>query len=143
MPSIERTITVDKPLELVWEFLSDFTNTEQWDPPTVSTVRTRGDGGVGTVYHNVSKILGHEAEVEYTVTEHHAPVLLKLRGTATGLELEDTIRLEASGAQVTVTYTADFEPQGAAKLVEPLLPLGLKKLGDDAASRLHEVLSGL
>ncbi len=143
MPSIERTITVDQPLEVVWEFLSDFTNTEKWDPPTVSTVRTGGDGGVGTVYRNVSKILGHEAEVEYTVTECRAPSLLRLRGTANGLELEDTIRLDSSGSGVTVSYTAEFKPQGVAKLVEPLLPLGLKKLGDDAAAQMHEVLSRL
>jgi uncharacterized protein YndB with AHSA1/START domain len=58
MPKIERTMTVQKPLDQVWAYLTDFTNTEEWDPPTVSTTRISGDGGVGTVYRNVSKILG-------------------------------------------------------------------------------------
>ena len=40
MPVVERTITVDQPPELVWRFVSDFTTTEEWDPPTVSTERT-------------------------------------------------------------------------------------------------------
>jgi hypothetical protein len=41
----------------VWAFLSDFTTTEGWDPPTVSTVRATGDGGVGTEYANTSRVL--------------------------------------------------------------------------------------
>ena len=46
MPSVERTVTVTQPIEKVWAYLSDFRTTEEWDPPTVSTVRTSGDGGV-------------------------------------------------------------------------------------------------
>src|SRR5688572_7664880 len=69
MPHIERTITVPKPVDQVWAFLSDFTTTELRDPPTVRTTRESGDGGVGTVYRNVSKILGHETEIEYTVVD--------------------------------------------------------------------------
>ncbi|NGZ99852.1 hypothetical protein G5V59_04825 [Nocardioides sp. W3-2-3] len=67
MPTVERTITVPKPVSVVWDYLSDFTNTEEWDPPTVSTTRTSGDGGVGTTYKNVSSMLGHETEVDYEV----------------------------------------------------------------------------
>ena len=58
MASVERTITVSQPIAKVWAYLSDFTTTEEWDPPTVSTVRRSGDGGVGTTYSNVSKFLG-------------------------------------------------------------------------------------
>src|SRR5687768_13045234 len=57
MPSIERTLTVHVPLERVWEYLTDFVTTEEWDPPTVSTTLVSGDGDVGSVYKNVSRIL--------------------------------------------------------------------------------------
>jgi len=39
MKHIERTITVDKPAERVWEYLSDFRSTNDWDPGTVLTER--------------------------------------------------------------------------------------------------------
>ena len=39
MPRVEETVTTSAGRDEVWAFLSDFTTTEQWDPPTVSTVR--------------------------------------------------------------------------------------------------------
>ncbi len=41
---VERVVTTDKPLDLVYAYLSDFTNTTEWDPGTVSTERISGDG---------------------------------------------------------------------------------------------------
>jgi len=46
----ERTVRVQKPLDEVFAYLSDFTTNAEWDPGTVSMVRTTGDGDVGTVY---------------------------------------------------------------------------------------------
>ena len=45
---VERTFTVPRPIEAVFAYLADFAHTEQWDPGTVETRRTGGDGGVGT-----------------------------------------------------------------------------------------------
>ena len=65
MASVERTITVSQPIAQVWAYLSDFTTTQEWDPPTVSTVRQSGDReGVGTTYLNVSEFLGYETETQ-------------------------------------------------------------------------------
>ena len=143
MPKIERTVTVDKPLEAVWTYLTDFTNTEDWDPPTVSTTRTSGDGGVGTVYRNVSSLLGHEVEIEYTVLEVEPHSVFRLEGTASSMKMLDTMRFSESPEGVTVTYTAEFDPQGGAKLAEPLMPLGLKKIGDGAQEQMQEALERL
>jgi carbon monoxide dehydrogenase subunit G len=143
MPTIERTITVDTPLERVWAFLSDFTTTEQWDPPTVSTTLISGDGGVGSVYKNVSKILGHDTEIEYTVLELAPMSVFRLQGKTSSMTMLDTMQFEQVGERTTVTYTAEFNPEGAAKLIEPLMPLGLKKLGDDAAESMRRELEKL
>jgi uncharacterized protein YndB with AHSA1/START domain len=143
MPSIERTITVDTPLERVWAFLTDFTTTEQWDPPTVSTTLISGDGGVGSVYKNVSRMLGHDTEIEYTVLEIEPMRVFKLEGNTSSMTLLDTMEFEEQGGQTTVNYTAEFSPEGAAKLLEPLMPLGLKKIGDDAAESMQRELEKL
>lgn len=143
MPTIDRTVTVPGDAQRVWDYLSDFTTTEQWDPPTQTTERLSGDGGVGTTYRNVSKMLGQETEVRYEVVACEAPRRLELAGDAGSVQLHDTIEVTQDGDQVQVRYTAEFEPHGAAKLVEPLLPLALKKLGDDAAASLEECLRRL
>lgn len=144
MQEIERTIVVEGgDRGRIWDYLADFTTTESWDPPTQSTVRVSGDGGVGTIYRNVSKILGSETEVTYTVVAHEAPRRLELDGTAGSMKLHDEITVEQDGDRVSVTYRAEFHPQGVAKLAEPLLPLGLKKLGDDAARQMEQCLRQL
>jgi uncharacterized protein YndB with AHSA1/START domain len=140
MPNIERTITTEAPPGRVWAYLSDFTTTKEWDPVTTSTVREQGNGGVGTVYRTVWKMLGQELEIEYTVVEHEAPHLLRLRGSTTSMELLDTIIVEPEGTGSTVIYRAEFSPQGAAELAIPLLPLTLKNLADDTAEGIEERL---
>jgi carbon monoxide dehydrogenase subunit G len=143
MPDIERTVTTTASPQVVWDYLSDFRNTEEWDPPTRSTTREQGDGSVGTVYRNISSILGNDVEIEYTVVERKAPHRIQLRGTTSAMEMLDTITVEPDGEGSKVTYHAEFSPQGAAKLTHPLLPLGLKKLGDDAAEQMEQCLAKL
>lgn len=143
MPTVERTLTVDQPVTKVLDYLADFTRTEEWDPPTRSTTRTSGDGGVGTTYHNVSRLLGKDNEVEYVVVAHEPPRLLRLESESGPIWMTDTITLEETGAGTTVTYHLDVRPQGAARLAEPLLPLGLRKLADDTIASLEECLRRL
>lgn len=143
MQTIERTITVPTPLTRVWDYLLDFTRTEEWDPPTKSTTRVTGDGGVGTVYRNVTSLLGHDVESEYTVVDVEPRRLLRLEGENSGMKLRDTITFEGDDAGTTITYRAEFHPKGATKLLEPVLPLGLKRLGDKTSDQLEACLRDL
>lgn len=143
MPSVERTITVAQPVEKVWAYLSDFTTSEEWDPPTVSTTRTSGDGGVGTTYKNVSKFLGKETEVTYEVVRSEPNRVFELTGTASGMGLHDIITFEQQDGGTAVTYRSEFEPSGVAKLASPLLDGGLELLGTRVAKSLEEKLAAL
>jgi uncharacterized protein YndB with AHSA1/START domain len=144
MPTVERSITVSTPRDVVWRYLSDFTNTEQWDPPTVSTTRVRGTGEVGTVYRNITTFVGHEVETDYTVVRHEPEHVLQLEGKASGMDTLDTMTLTSGpDGATTVTYRAEFHPHGAARLIEPLLPVGLKKLGDETAAAMRACLDRL
>ena len=143
MPDVERTVTVNTPLEKVWAYLSDFRTSEEWDPPSVSTTRTSGEGDVGTTYHNVSKLLGLETEVDYVVTEFVEHERFQLKGDAGSIQLLDTITFARAGEGTSVTYHAVFEPSGGAKLAEPLMPAALSVLADKVAGSLEEHLARL
>ena len=147
MKDVERTITVPVPLGTVWDYLTDFTHTEQWDPPTEHTELVLSNGedgkGEGTVYRNTSSMLGSSTQVTYTVTEYVPQQRFQLRGDAGSMQLLDTITFAGDDTATTVTYHAEFHPQGAAKLIEPLLPLGLKRIGDKTADSLEETLRSL
>jgi hypothetical protein len=143
MPTVERVIQTPTELTKVWQFLVDFTTTELWDPPTVRTTLTSGDGDVGTTYLNVSTFLGRETEVEYVVTERVEMQRLQIAGRATGVELLDTITFDGQATGTIVTYRSELVPQGAAKLTSPLLGIGLEKLADDAAESMKHRLDSL
>ena len=143
MPSVERTVTVQTPIGKVWEYLSDFRNSEEWDPPSLSTTRTSGDGGVGTTYHNVSKLAGAETEVDYVVTEYVEHERFQLEGDAGSIKLLDTITFATTEDGTSVTYHAEFEPTGATKLAEPFMPPALQILATKVASSLEEHLARL
>ena len=138
---IVRTIAVNRSPEDAFAYLSDFTTTEEWDPGTVRTTRMSGDGGVGTRYHNTSKFLGRETELVYVVEESTAPRKLRLRGENKTVIAHDTMTLEptaAGGAELT--YQAEFEFKGAARLVAPLLAPALRRLGNEAEEGLRKAL---
>ena len=66
---LQRSLETNASPEAVFAYLSDFTNTNEWDPGTVHTELVSGDGGVGTTYHNVSKFMGRETEYRVFYSE--------------------------------------------------------------------------
>ena len=83
---------------------------------------------MGTVYQNTSNVLGREVDTTYTVIEFEPSRMLRRRGETSSTSV-DTIGIDDTDAGARVHYNADVSMNGVAKLVEPLLPLGLKKLG--------------
>lgn len=148
MPTIERTVETDAPPDKVWAYLSDFSNTTKWDPGTVHTDRTSGDGGVGTTYHNLSEFNGRKTELTYTVVEHHPPGKIVLRGENDQLTALDTMTFSPRGAGTTVHYRAELTFKGLLGLIGPLFSLPLldkpfRTLGDEAEKGMRETLARL
>jgi carbon monoxide dehydrogenase subunit G len=142
---LERTVRTDRPVGRVFAYLSDFTNTEEWDPGTVETVLVSGDGGVGTDYRNTSRFAGRESSLTYTVVERVVDERLVLRGRNRSVTVTDTMLFTAlpDGAGTEVRYTADFDFGLLTPLLAVVLWLPMKKLGDDAERGLREALGRL
>jgi uncharacterized protein YndB with AHSA1/START domain len=141
--TIERVITVDRPVETVFGYLSDFETTTEWDPGTVRTVKLEGDGGPGTKYQNTSSFAGRETELEYVVQQLEPGRIFQLRGENKTVTALDTMTFRAAGRGTEVTYRAEFEFKGATRLAEPLLKGQFKKLGDEAEQGMHDALQKL
>jgi carbon monoxide dehydrogenase subunit G len=140
---LQRSVETDASPAAVFAYLSDFTNTDEWDPGTVRTTLVSGDGGVGTTYDNTSKFMGRETELTYEVVEHQPDRLFALRGEIKSVVAHDTMEIVPNGSGTRVTYTADFEFKGIGRFVAPLLAPALKKLGDEAEKGLRDGLAKL
>ena len=141
---IKRTVETGADPAAVFAYLSDFTNTEEWDPGTVSTTRVEGEGGVGTVYENESEFNGRRSQLRYHVVERVPERRFVLSGEGKGATADDVMEFEAlPDGGTRVTYTADIRLRGLGRFVEPLLSGAFKKLGDEAEQGMRTALERL
>ncbi len=143
MPSVSRTFVVAPPPDRVIDYLKDFGNAEEWDPGTQSCTR-EGDGPieVGATWHNVSKIVGVTAELTYKLDTLSNRTLVFV-GTNDSSTSVDTITVDASGSGSVITYRADLEMKGAAKILSPAMKLVFEKVANDTEKQMTTVLNGL
>jgi hypothetical protein len=137
------TVVVEKPLDTVFDFLSDFTTTMQWDPGTVITVRLHGDGGIGTTYRNTSRLLGKQTQLTYIVEEFADRELIRLRGENETVTSVDTMTFRHVGSGTEVSDRAEFAFKGLSRLIAPLLKPALERLGNQAEAGMHTALNRL
>jgi carbon monoxide dehydrogenase subunit G len=143
MPSVSRTFSVSAPPDRVVDYLKDFSNAEEWDPGTVScTQKGEGPVEVGTTWHNVSKIVGVTAELTYRLDELTNRMLVFV-GENSSSTSTDTITVDASGSGSVITYHADLEMKGAAKILSPAMKIVFEKLANDTEKQMTTVLNGL
>ncbi|MDX6358373.1 MAG: hypothetical protein QOH37_1427 [Nocardioidaceae bacterium] len=143
MLSAHRSFTTTSAPDVVYAYLSDFANAEEWDPGTVECSRVDGDGGVGTRYRNVSSFLGRTTELEYVADELNPPTFVHFAGHNEQFDGHDRIRLEASGGGTQVTYDAEFSFKGVSKVAVPLVALYLPILANNTVTQLKQTLDRL
>jgi len=140
---VQKTVVVDKPLDAVFSYLSDFTTTTEWDPGTVVTVNRLGDGGVGTTYLNTSTFLGRETQLTYIVRDFIPSKRVQLRGENKTVIAVDTMTFRKVDTATEVTYTAEFTFKGPSRLLAPLLRTAFDRLGTKAEIGMHKALNRL
>ncbi|KWX59757.1 polyketide cyclase [Mycobacterium sp. NAZ190054] len=143
MPTVTRTFTVSPPPELVVGYLKDFGHAEQWDPGTRRCERIdTGPVVEGAFWHNVSRILGVTTELTYQLEELTDRRVVFVGENQSSRAVE-TITVGARGSGSVVTFQADLEMHGSAKLFSPLLKLAFEKRAGDAEKQMAAVLNRL
>ncbi|WP_139977615.1 SRPBCC family protein [Nocardioides litoris] len=140
---VERTFTVRRPVAEVFDFLADFEHTEHWDPGTVTTRRTSGDGGLGTTYDNESEFLGRRVRLVYETITFRRPEAVQVRGRNKASTATDSMTFTDAGGKTTcIHYRADFTFHGWVRLVAPLVVRRgrLDDLADETVDRIVRTL---
>lgn len=143
MTKISRTFTVEPTPAVVLDYLKDFSHAEEWDPGTEECRRLdAGPVAVGSRWHNTSKIAGVSTELEYELKEltDAKVVFVGTNETATST---DTITVVPAGTGSEITYDADIELKGAAKLATPVVKLVFEKIGSDTEDDMVSVINKL
>jgi uncharacterized protein YndB with AHSA1/START domain len=115
MPRIESSVVISRPVEEVFEFVTNPENDPQWQSAILESKRTSaGPLGVGTTEAGVGKIIGRRIEWTGEVTEY---------------EPNKKVKYLVTGGPLTAEQTVTFEPvEGGTKFT-----LGLDPIGEDAS----------
>ncbi|MFC8349860.1 SRPBCC family protein [Streptomyces sp. NPDC057280] len=136
MIEVERLMVLDHPVTDVVGFLSDFANTEMWDPGTVTCDRVdSGPVAVGSEWRNVSVFRGRRTELRYRLALFDPDHLIFVGQNKTATSTDD-LRFENDGGRTRLTYRARIEFGGLARLATPLLKREFERLGDEVSERL-------
>jgi carbon monoxide dehydrogenase subunit G len=145
MTTISRTFTVNPAPSVVLDYLKDFSHAEEWDPGTEKCERLdSGPVAVGSRWHNTSKIAGVSTELEYELIELTESKVV-FAGSNDSASTTDTITVlpSSSGDGSEITYDADIQMSGAAKLATPVVKLVFEKIGSDTEDDMITVLNRL
>lgn len=138
--TLTATVVTQKPIEEVFAYMSDFRNSPDWDPASLSMDRISGDGGLGTQYKNVTEFNGNKTTVMYSVTDFRVNDRVEIRGENNTLHAVDTMVFRRTSAGTQFTYTAVFTFKGIYRLVSPFLRPAFNKLEAGAERGLREKL---
>jgi carbon monoxide dehydrogenase subunit G len=132
----EGTVTVDRPIEAVFDFLADGENDPKFSP-RVQEIRktTEGPVGVGTVYASTVKDAGMTTKREFKLTEFERPTRIRWteisQNSITATEGGYDLAPDGEGTRVRI-YNV-LEGHGIGKLIAPLALRAARKGADDMA----------
>ena len=125
-----------------FDYLSDFSTTEEWDPGVVEAERL-GDGPVGadSEFRVVAEFLGRTSELVYRIVEFVPGEMVTLRGENATVVSLDRISVQLAGSATRVSYDAKLTLKGPLRIADPLLGLAFNRVGDRALDGLRETLA--
>lgn len=139
------TTTVDTPLDPAdaFAYLADFSNVAEWDPGVREASRAEaGPVAEGSRFDVTMSIFGRASTLTYRVMRYTEPELVELQASNALLESHDVITVEPWGSGSRVTYHARVLLRGPLAVLDPLLRLAFKPVGDRAAAGLRDALKG-
>jgi len=142
MTNIESSVTIDRPPEVVWEFITDWSNAPKWIPGALEAKQTSaGSLGVGTTLQSkystrllsqgASRITECEPGRKITDETTSPPVI---RGTRWSLTLENV------EGKTKLNSGWEMKINGFYRLVGPLLVGRLRKSNEVMVSNVKHIL---
>ena len=148
------TLTIPRPIDEAFAFVSDFRNAANWDPRTYSAEKTAdGPIGVGTRFmltggmmpaslvkrlHLPESVAG--MALPYDVVAFDAPNEFTLEGESRMLRWCDHLKFTSEGDSTRLTYFAELEMKRFSAAGDALLTRMFRRIGDGATADIPEAV---
>ncbi len=142
MPSAERTVTIKRPVDAVFAFVTDGMNGPKWRPGVIDTEHVSGTG-VGAVYRQgVKGPGGRRVAADYEVTAVEPGRRMAFKAIAGPVRPTGEFQFAEADGGTKVTFSLDAQLSGWKAL---LMTGAVQKTMDaevNALERLKTVLEG-
>ena len=136
-----KEIEVARPVEQVFGYVADFSNTSEWDPGVADARKLADDPvGVDSEFDVVAVFRGKRHRFHYVVTSFERDRRIVLAGDGQRARSTDEVTFEPAAVGTRLAYTADIHLKGVYRLAEPFLASVFSRMGDEALAGLKSVL---
>jgi carbon monoxide dehydrogenase subunit G len=138
---VEREIATTCRRERAFDFVADFSTTQEWDPG-IQVARRLDDRpiGVGSRFELVSRFGSTEQTIVYEIAAYDRPTSVTFVGEGKTFRGTDAISFSDEGGGTRVTYVADLGLKGLTGLALPFIRGRLDAMSDDAVDGLRQAL---
>jgi uncharacterized membrane protein len=128
MPHAEKSITINRPVGDVFEFVLDGTKNPLWRPAVLDIERVPGKpSDVGAIFKQGLKGPGgRRIEGDYEIVESKPNELITFQVISGPARPTGMYRFEAIGNTTRVTFTLHLEPKGLTRFLSPMITSTMK-----------------
>ncbi|MFQ5399404.1 MAG: SRPBCC family protein [Anaerolineae bacterium] len=121
MYTFKHSVFINRPVQEVWEFVSDLTNHPQFG--SMATVERSSDGppGVGSTYRSVSRFLGRTIESTSETTGWEPPNKFSSKSVEGPIAFQDQWEFADEDSGTLVTLSGEAEMGGFFKIAEGIV----------------------
>lgn len=117
MPSAERTVTINRPVDEVFRFVADGTRAPHWRSGVLDVAHVSGEG-VGARYsQGVKGPGGRRIAADYEITAFEPDRKIGFRATAGPVRPEGSFTFEGMGTGTILTFALSAELSGWKRLL--------------------------
>ena len=128
MPHAEESILINRPANIVFNFVLDGMNNPLWRPAVLDIERVPGKpSGAGAVYKQGLKGPGgRRIEGDYEIVECQPDELIRFQVIAGPARPTGMYRFEAVGNATRVTFALNLDAKGLTRLISPMIASTMK-----------------
>jgi uncharacterized protein YndB with AHSA1/START domain len=137
----EHSRIIDRPIEDVFAFVGDQTNTPRWQAGLVEVRRTSdGPIGIGTTHTLVRTFMRRRMEADNEYLAYVPNELITFRTTTGPVRMEASYVFESTADGTRLTSRIEMDASGLMNLAEPLIAAGLRREMKAAFQVLKDLL---
>lgn len=141
MATFTVTTFINRPLQEVFDFMSNPANFAQWQSGTKSAKwASEGPVGIGSIFNSIGEMMGREMKMDLEITQWSPPTVWGIKGQSGPMKFEAISKFESKdgGTQVTQTFTG--EVGGFFSIAEGLAIKQLQKQVENDGNTLKKLL---